>query len=104
MKISQRIVLTEKMNQGHALAAADLTGTGSDQIVAGWRNPNQAGKVGIQLWQSETGNWKAYNIDVKTMACKNLKGAELTGAGIQETIRAAGGTRDSIVSGTRGNT
>src|SRR3546814_10802832 len=25
MKISQRIVLTEKMNQGHALDAADLT-------------------------------------------------------------------------------
>src|SRR3546814_21078122 len=49
MKISQRIVLTEKMNQGHALAAADLTGTGSDQLVAGWRKPNQAGKAGKQL-------------------------------------------------------
>src|SRR3546814_17313778 len=44
MKISQRIVLTEKMNQGHALAAAVLTGTGSDQIVAGWRNPTQAAR------------------------------------------------------------
>src|SRR3546814_13268315 len=102
MKISQRIVLTEKMNQGHALAAADLTGTGSDQIVAGWRNPNQAGKVGIKLWQSENGNWKAYTIADNQMAYEDLTVADLNGDGRPEHIAAVRAPRHLILYSNRG--
>ena len=34
---TRRTVLDDKMVQGHGLATGDLLGTGSDQIVAGWR-------------------------------------------------------------------
>ena len=36
----QRIVLDDTLNQGHALACADLLGLGRDQVIAGWRQRN----------------------------------------------------------------
>jgi hypothetical protein len=45
-----RNVLTTALNQGHALASADLLGTGQDQIVVGWREPDAEKKTGIKLF------------------------------------------------------
>src|SRR5687767_15183335 len=48
---SRRVVLDDKLVQGHGLATGDLLGTGSDQIVAGWRGGGTPGaKVGINLY------------------------------------------------------
>ncbi len=33
----KRIVLDDNVKEGHALAVADFSGTGNDQVVAGWR-------------------------------------------------------------------
>lgn len=94
---AQRKVLTENMNQGHALAAADLTGTAGDEIVVGWRNPNAEGKVGIQLWQQENGSWTSYVIDDNNMACEDLKVADLDGDGRQDIIAAGRATHNLII-------
>lgn len=94
---AKRQVLTKNMNQGHALAAADLTGAGGDQVIAGWRNPNAEGKVGIQLWQQESGEWVPYTIDDDTMACEDLKVADLDGDGRQDIIAAGRATHNLII-------
>jgi len=68
------------MNQGHALACADLLDMGQDQIVVGWRNPNEEDKVGIRMYvPTEDGSWNMHLIDDNTMACEDLKIADLDG-------------------------
>ncbi|QEC53322.1 VCBS repeat protein [Anseongella ginsenosidimutans] len=94
---SRRKVLTESMDQGHGLAAEDLTGAAGDEIVAGWRNPNKEGKVGIQLWQQESGEWKAYPIDDNTMACEDLKVADLDGDGRKDIIASGRASHNLII-------
>ena len=46
----RRTVMDRDFNQGHAIATADFMGSGMDQVVAGWRNPNSAGKVGVKFY------------------------------------------------------
>lgn len=92
-----RQVLSTAMNQGHALATGDFTGSGNDQIVAGWRNPNDAGKVGIQLWQQSDAGWEAHTVDDNTMACEDLKVADLNGDGKPDIIAAGRATHNLII-------
>ncbi len=74
----QRQVLTSDLNQGHALACADLLGQGYDQIVVGWRNPNEANKVGIRMYVLRSdGDWNMHSIDDNGMACEDLNIADL---------------------------
>src|SRR5690606_20374888 len=45
-----RILLDDNLKQGHALATGDFLGLGRDQIVAGWREPNRGGQVGLKIY------------------------------------------------------
>src|SRR5690625_7225725 len=71
----QRFLLDDTLNQGHALATADLLGLGRDQIIAGWRNSDDDGRVGIKLFvqTDETGTqWETFLIVDKTMVTETL--------------------------------
>ena len=82
-----RQVLCEDLNQGHALACADLAGEGQDQVLVGWRNPNEEGKVGIRMYRLATdGSWEAHTVDDNTMACEDLKVSDLNGDGRLDII------------------
>ena len=48
--IWKRTVVDNTLAQGHAIACGDLLGLDRQQIVAGWRNPDADGKVGIKLY------------------------------------------------------
>lgn len=89
-----RTVLTSQMKQGHALAADDLLGTGSLQIVAGWREPDAEGKVGIKMYvrEGQAQAWQAHWIDENGMACEDLQVADLNADGKPDIIAAG---RDS---------
>lgn len=92
-----RHVLTADFNQGHALAAADLTGAGTLQIVAGWREPDKNGKVGVKIFIPEDGadgRWKDHWIDDNGMACEDLQVADLNGDGKPEIIAAGRATHN----------
>jgi hypothetical protein len=85
---SQRQVIDESLNEGHALAMADFLGTGSDQIVAGWRLPNKDSLTGIKLYGLDPSGtvWQAQWIDRNGMACEDLQVIDLNNDGRPEII------------------
>lgn len=86
-----RIVLTDGLNQGHALGVADLLNTGEKQVVAGWREPDSQKKVGVKIFISQDKNgtrWSDHWIDENGMACEDLQIADLNGDGKKEIIAA----------------
>ena len=95
--------IDDSLNQGHALAIGDLLGIGSarQQIVAGWRNPDKDGKVGIKLYVPASadshGRWESHLIDDNGMACEDLKLADLDGDGDAEIIAAGRATKNVVI-------
>src|SRR5690625_2076216 len=96
----QRFLLDDTLNQGHALATADLLGLGRDQIIAGWRNSDDDGRVGITLFVplAETGTqWETFLIDDYPMVTENLIIAEHAGDARPEDIAARRATNNLII-------
>jgi hypothetical protein len=94
-----RIVVDSSLSQGHGLATGDLLNQGRDQIVAGWREKDSSGRVGIRLYiPDESGShWQCHVIDDNHMACEDLKLADLDADGRIEIIAAGRATRNLIV-------
>jgi hypothetical protein len=97
-----RTVLDSTLVQGHALATGDLLGIGGDQIVAGWRGGGKPGeKVGIKLFVATDAHgehWKQHPlIDDNTMACEDLKLADLDGDGRLDIIAAGRATKNVVI-------
>jgi hypothetical protein len=94
---SKRSVIASGLNQGHALALADLINWGSDQVIAGWREPDKAGKVGIKMFVREKEKkdvWKDFWIDENGMACEDLQVADLDGDGKKDIIASGRSTHN----------
>ena len=73
------------------LGVADLLGAGSNQIVVGWREPNQEKKVGVKIFipqDAQATQWKDFWIDENTMACEDLQIADLDGDGRKDIVAA----------------
>jgi hypothetical protein len=96
----QRSVLADDLGEGHGLACADFLGLGSDQVIVGWRNPNAQKKVGIRLYVPPDfpgSPWKSHVIDDNTMACEDLKVADLDGDGRPEIIASGRSTHNLVI-------
>ncbi|QNF31419.1 VCBS repeat-containing protein [Adhaeribacter swui] len=92
-----RQVLDENIKEGHALATADVLGLGQDQVIAGWRNPNNENKVGIKLYvPAGTTNmpWQSFWIDENTMATEDLQVQDLNADGKPDIIAAGRATKN----------
>jgi hypothetical protein len=94
----QRNVLDSSLVDGHALACGDMTGSGGDQIVVGWRAMGKPGvKVGIKLFTPSDANgakWKQTVVDDNTMACEDLCLADLNGDGRLDIVAAGRATKN----------
>jgi hypothetical protein len=74
--------LDASLKGGHAVACGDLMGAGFDQVVAGWREKDKEGKVGIRAYVPLDGGgkrWERRVIDDNTMACEDLVLTDLDG-------------------------
>lgn len=90
-QIPLRQVLTSNLHQGHALGVGDLLGHGRDQVVVGWRNPNEENKVGVKLFIPQNADyteWEEVWVDDNGMACEDLQLADLNGDGKLDIIAA----------------
>ncbi len=97
VEITERIVLDDDLADGHALATGDLLGNDAQQIVVGWRKPNRQGKVGLKLYyplNPEASAFKSMVIDDNTMACEDLKIADLNGDGRLDIVAAGRATNN----------
>jgi hypothetical protein len=96
----KRRVLDSSMNQGHALACGNLLGLPRGQVVAGWREPNAAGEFGIRIhWQKTPDQpWQqAWVAGGKSMACEDLKLADLDGDGRLDIIASGRSTKNVVI-------
>lgn len=93
-------VISDQLQQGHALACADLLGQGMEQIIAGWREKNAAGEMGIKIFKAENPDldeWTEIWVDNNNMACEDLKISDLDGDGKSEIIAAGRSTKNLII-------
>jgi hypothetical protein len=91
-----RQALDETLKDGHALAVGDVLGTGSPQIVAGWRAMNPRGAPGIRLYApgDAAGAWQTFEISGPEVAVEDLKLADLNGDGRLDIIAAGRQTKN----------
>jgi hypothetical protein len=96
---NQEQLLTDNLNQGHALNTADFLGTGSRQIAVGWREPNRDKKVGIKIFAKSkaTNNWEEYTLDDNKMACEDIQTADLNGDGKLDIIASGRATHNLVI-------
>jgi hypothetical protein len=93
-----RHLLDDQLIDGHAVACGDVLGTGSDQVVVGWRAMNRPGaKVGIKIYTplDDAGTrWRTTLIDDNEMACEDLVLADMNGDGRLDIVASGRGTHN----------
>jgi len=98
-----RDLLTDKLNQGHALGVGDFDGDGREDIVAGWRNPDEEGNVGLKLFRQKTdGSWEASWISRNLVATEDLKVIDMNDDGRPDIIAAGRDSKNLVIFWNRG--
>lgn len=93
-------VLDEAIKDGHALACADFLGTGSDQIVVGWRAMNEPGVPGIKLFtplDADGSQWRETRLSAGEVAVEDMKVTDLNGDGKIDIVAAARQTKNLVI-------
>ena len=90
-KLWDRNVIDDSLDQGHALATGDFMGSGSDQIVVGWRGTRRTGKVGVKFYyptNRQRSEWKSMLVDDNEMATEDIRIADLNADGKIDIVAA----------------
>ncbi|MGI8603114.1 MAG: FG-GAP and VCBS repeat-containing protein [Verrucomicrobiales bacterium] len=95
------VVLDESLNEGHALVCEALLGRGFPEVVAGWRQPDKEGKVGLKMYvrddSSGKESWSTHLVADNTMACEDLVAADLNGDKKQDLVASGRATKNVVI-------
>ena len=90
-------VLDDTLNQGHAIAIADvLESVGSREVIAGWRTPDKDGKTGIKIYTKEGEAWNTHVLDHE-IATEDLKVADIDDDGDLDIIAAGRASKNVVL-------
>jgi len=94
-----RTLLTDSLNQGHALGVADFNGDGREDVVVGWRNPDAEGHVGVKLFfQKEDGGWHPpFWVARDLVASEDLKIADLDQDGRPDIVVSGRNSKNLMI-------
>jgi len=93
--IWSRRVLDDSLQDGHALATADLNRDGRDEIIAGFRG----GGGGLVFYAAEDQSgllWKRYDIDVGGIAAASCAVVDLNGDGKPDIVSIGSSTANLV--------
>ncbi|MBP9224376.1 MAG: VCBS repeat-containing protein [Verrucomicrobiales bacterium] len=93
----ERTLLTDTLNQGHALAVGDIDGDGNEDIIAGWRNPDTEGHVGIKAFLQQGERWEPLWVTNDLVATEDLKVVDLNGDGRLDIVAAGRSTGNLVI-------
>lgn len=94
-----RTLLTDSLNQGHALGVADFNGDGLEDVVVGWRNPDAEGHVGVKLFfQNHDGGWHPpFWVARDLVASEDLKIADLDQDGRPDIVVSGRNSKNLMI-------
>lgn len=95
----RRTLLTDALNQGHALGVADFDGDGREDVAVGWRNPDAEGHVGVKIFfQKEDGSWHPpFWVARDLVAAEDLKVADLDRDGRPDLVVSGRSTNNLVI-------
>lgn len=95
----EKDVIDATLNQGHALAAANLFGSDVPEIIAGWRGEDAQKRTGIKIYSRDTDKdaWTTHLLDDNEIACEDLKAVDLNGDGKVDIVGAGRGSKNVVV-------
>jgi hypothetical protein len=97
--MTERVILTDQLKQGHAVWPADFDGDGDDDVAVGFREP-ATGSVkgpGVLLFENVEGDgrtWKQHVVDDGGMAAEDIAVGDLNGDGRPEMIAGGRSTKN----------
>lgn len=92
LDFTDKQLIDDTLDDGHALCAADIDRDGTDEVFAGHRGKGHR----ISAYHRENGGWKRVVLD-ESVAAQDLRAGDLDGDGRPEIVAVGGSTKNVVL-------